>query len=1089
MLGGLFKRVVLAVAVAVVALTASESQAQVDGEPNMYVYSDAYVRIVIVGEWGSASETNKTVTFFYPAEDRVRVTCECTQRGWEAVSSKVDDRVNGGFVELKVKCLYNSEATHEVKLKFRTIGKIDFDLDCDADWDGDIDDDDDPIEDLTGALVGVHKLAPIELKLDYGDADPTNCTENGTVSIELKGGISLCSTNGGVVKVIVEAPQKAKEPVKKELTLQEAGEITSVRGEEVSGKFADCEVKATLNLPGGISAEDVVRYTVVDVDIIIDGKSEPEETEEGAYALFVNDFEETPYAPRATNYFKKVEIQIYPKDFPEDLQTNIWVDVTGNLDHLVEKVPMAATWGDAPYSPATNRYTLADLKKQDSAGDEPYFALHGHAWSEKLRDHRLVINEPKTTAEDIGLFTVVKLNVVPDYDRDHVIGKKDEEQLCMDKKFYWWNNDDYDSGDSANIFSDTGSDIHGGHESLRREIQERNARRRSEWVSSGGSFGGPPEDELEPQKQNCDDDIVNGRRDLLDFFPMWVDAFKALGLFKGVPGIGLRLEFPGFGIVDTDLETKSAGKFLYEKHSTADGKMALHEAYVDNFGTTTFTEKRSTGLFFSRTMEAFLQKIKESPKNGILMVEGSGGRDVTLHLTKKNAKTGEIEDVVSATTPMSARDVRDFYSEVSLYKEQPEIIRERETELDELFDEKKDVVSLHGFKVTAAKADGWHSEFFKRLYQSQSYARFWGITWNGAYDDGKWYHSAGQFYHRDAAYAFVTGKRLKVFLDENRGNKMKGEVSVMAHSLGNMVVSSAIALEGMGVNRYFMLDAAVPAEAYDGERDDVRMINYQWKDYPKKSFCSKWYQRFEGAPDVEEDGKKVRDARQDLKWPSLFSKINCAVYNYYSDGDEVFELRQDVEMGDGRKRRVGYDLSQYSWQKQEIGKGANMAFNLIIDESKELGISEHSGGWGFHLPRFWRDRWGIRDFLPAVYSAAQAKEASDEKLRKNPVFAHTPEKAYEWEKYDNEYTRTQKMGLLCHVVPAMSESAGHVEIAKKKNRNLNDDKDFKKGWGRSGWPYDQRWLHCDLKDMAYYFNFKAWNQIVADGNFMKENRQ
>ena len=45
---------------------------------------------------------------------------------------------------------------------------------------------------------------------------------------------------------------------------------------------------------------------------------------------------------------------------------------------------------------------------------------------------------------------------------------------------------------------------------------------------------------------------------------------------------------------------------------------------------------------------------------------------------------------------------------------------------------------------------------------------------------------------------------------------MKGEVSVMAHSLGNMVVSSAIALEGMDVDRYFLLDAAVAAEAYDG---------------------------------------------------------------------------------------------------------------------------------------------------------------------------------------------------------------------------------------------------------------------------------
>lgn len=1078
MLERLLKRVVLVVVMATVALTAFEVQAQFSVESGKIIYYDPYMRIEISGTWASASGAGNVVTVVNPSGAYFRVKLVSAD-GYEEVERETITTYQNGYIKFKVESESIDEDSHTVELYVEI--EADIDLDCDADWDGDIDEDDDPIEESIGGLVGLHKTAPLKLSFGSEKFYPAD----GQLSFSVQGGIVLCKDREGT-KVIAENPYSGQ-TVWVAVAATDIQGTYYVKGVSPSENFNDCKVIATYTLPSGASAEDTVGFTVVTVDITIDGQSEVEEEREGAYALFVDDFGESPYAPRATNYLKRVEMRINPRDFPEDRETNIWIDVTGSLDHLFEKIPMAATWGKAQYSPATNRYTLADLKKQDSAEGGPYFALHGHNKSmKKLRDHSLQIKEPKTTVEDTGLFTVVKLNVVPDYDRDHIIGDKDEKQLCMDKKFYWWINDDYDNGDSANIFSDEGTDIHGGFESLRNEIKERNARNRASWVDSGGSVGSAPEEETEPQKQNCDDDVVNGRRDLLDFFPMWVDAYDALKLFEGVDGIGLRLDFPGLGIVDTDLEKNDAGQFLYESHSTADGKVSLHEAYVDNFGTTTFTEERKIGFMRSRTMEAFLELINGNSDKGILMVEGCGGGNVILYLTKRNEETGEIEDVVFATTPMSTRDVRDFYSEVSLYKEEPEIKRERKPELDELFDEKKDVISLHGFKVSDVKADGWHSEFFKRLYQSQSYARFWGVTWDGAYDDGKWYHSAGQFYHRDAAHAFVTAKRLKAFLDDSRGQTMKGEVSVMAHSLGNMVVSAAIALENMEVNRYFMLDAAVAAEAYDGECDDARMINHQWKDYPKKSFCSKWYKLFEGAPDVEENGKKVRDARQDLKWPSLFPKKNCTVYNYYSSEDEVFELRQDVEMDDKVKPLAGFDASQYSWQKQEIGKGADMWLNVLIDESEALGISDVSGGWGFHKPKFWRWWPIIEDFL-AVYSAAQARAASDDKLMQNPVFAHTPEKAYEWEKYDNEYTRTQKLGLLCHVVPAMSESAGHVGLGKPViDRALQA---MKNGWGRDVLHYGTRWLHCDLKDMAYYFNFNAWENIVADGNFMKENGQ
>ena len=115
------------------------------------------------------------------------------------------------------------------------------------------------------------------------------------------------------------------------------------------------------------------------------------------------------------------------------------------------------------------------------------------------------------------------------------------------------------------------------------------------------------------------------------------------------------------------------------------------------------------------------------------------------------------------------------------------------------------MVFLHGFNVDAEKARSWHAEMFKRLWQSGSSTRFHGVTWEG--DIGG---INGLHYHEDVVSAFETAPHLVDY-----ANGLSGQKTVMAHSLGNMVVSSAIADHGMGVDKYFMLNAAIPSEAYD----------------------------------------------------------------------------------------------------------------------------------------------------------------------------------------------------------------------------------------------------------------------------------
>ena len=58
--------------------------------------------------------------------------------------------------------------------------------------------------------------------------------------------------------------------------------------------------------------------------------------------------------------------------------------------------------------------------------------------------------------------------------------------------------------------------------------------------------------------------------------------------------------------------------------------------------------------------------------------------------------------------------------------------------------------------------------------------------------------------------AFRTAPVLKDYV-----SGLNGDVIVAAHSLGNIVVSSAIVDQNMSVSKYMLCDAAVASEAYD----------------------------------------------------------------------------------------------------------------------------------------------------------------------------------------------------------------------------------------------------------------------------------
>ena len=150
---------------------------------------------------------------------------------------------------------------------------------------------------------------------------------------------------------------------------------------------------------------------------------------------------------------------------------------------------------------------------------------------------------------------------------------------------------------------------------------------------------------------------------------------------------------------------------------------------------------------------------------------------------------------------------------------------------------------------------------------------------------------------------------------------------MIAHSLGNMVVSAARQDHGLQYDKYFMVNAAVPVEAYDAvngvtESSRARLTPSDWVGYPQRLRAAGWH---ELAPEG--------DARRGLTWKGRFGNVSDTV-NYYSPEDEV------LKCGNG-EYQFPYQR-EYAWYCPERYKGVKSSLQNAIDYGR------NEGGWAFN---------------------------------------------------------------------------------------------------------------------------------------------
>jgi len=595
------------------------------------------------------------------------------------------------------------------------------------------------------------------------------------------------------------------------------------------------------------------------------------------------------------------------------------------------------------------------------------------------------------------------VEIIPDWDHDRDIDEEDMGRAGGYEPFRFWINDDDDFGD----ISEGDSDVPG----------------------QGGIF----------DRANCDDGRVNGRSDLLDFFPVWLDVHEALEVL-GCEGVQCRLRQAdgAVGAVYTDLSRGEASAFLTSESNTCGPgfDQASHEAE-------TF-EVISSGVVLR---PEFLARIRQDAEKGILIMEGRkrATKPLVLEVWKDGAKICEGE------LPLSISGVEGFYRWINLRGVAGGVV-ERPTDTNEPPNNPdakcngKHFIFVHGYSVSEKGARGWNAEMFKRLYQTGSCAMFTAVTWFG--NEGQipewipWLGGSTPDYYANAVNAFETASNLVEAVSGLPGAKY-----IAAHSLANMLVSSAIADHGLNVNAYFMINAAVAMEAYDGGVSHAASMRHpDWRDYDRRLWASEWHLLF-----------PTNDRRSVLTWRGRFRNISFA-YNYYSSTEDV------LDNGDGELHNPL--VSHWAWYNQEVRKGTTLIW---------LAPGNCEGGWGFNCAYTNGDGF--------ILSPSEANALTDDNIRTNSFFVRFDEDTL-YGKDGSGVVQEPAVyrRLLADAVPALSFAMGRNELSGFGCGGYDLDSAKRGTYQTGNWPaHDDRWHHSDIKNIAYPFSYRVFTQLVLDG--------
>ena len=642
-------------------------------------------------------------------------------------------------------------------------------------------------------------------------------------------------------------------------------------------------------------------------------------------------------------------------------------------------------------------------------------------------------------------FEVTERMLVVDADRDGKLDPvADSAKLAASGGFRFWVNDDSDSGEAG----DAGyADIPGSATPVGMENSH-----------------------------------VDGSRDLVDFFPLMV-RLPSSELDSKLKSVRLRNADGAFNVAFTALVRDDVREYL-----TTPGLAGCGKKGDETAAAATTYKVTADGL------ELDIDKLtNRQDREVVLLVEASRNTQTPLELVV------ELEDSRQAicSLPMRIHGVEEMFRHAdltNLAKEYdgspiapPRPSQGHKMGLPPALPDQdlgpKYFVFVHGFNIDGQEARGWNAEMFKRMYALGSKAKFIGVTWNGTphtyvpdlisegYPD----------YHKAVFHAFLAGDGLAAALSLPAA----ADVTVAAHSLGNIVVSHAIQSGGFRPSCYYMINAVVPMEALDpsvlvdpdhvptlsldlDEQDDRsqmarQMTESDWDGRNPRLFASNWHKLFAGD---------AADARRNLKWADLFSRLrsNPNVYNFYSKGEDVVENPRSRSSWVVADLVRNWDKKRGAWGHQEMIKGGAGLGAAVM--------SRVQGGWSANL---------------AAYSfnhAPSKAQAPDSLLKINPYFNKFQEVALfsPDERVASAMAAEPKVryDLLARGIPALSyaAAANKVEVfTDGRNFDMEAGCRVPDAWPTEGHDGDRRgrWIHSDFKNVALPYVHPMFQKMITTG--------
>jgi hypothetical protein len=492
-------------------------------------------------------------------------------------------------------------------------------------------------------------------------------------------------------------------------------------------------------------------------------------------------------------------------------------------------------------------------------------------------------------------FVLLPQLMLPDWNRDGLIDKEDHAHAALPFPWYFWVNDDDDAGDLARS---AGDDLPDSAE--------------PDWESPG----------------------MDGLRDIVDFFPVQIDLQPMLAGIQDLEDIEITLSQAdaALNFVYTSLLPDEVGGIHTGRLSTGFGPL-----FSEPLESAPCHPLSSTPVALSQD---FLSQLR-GENRGILLFEATGPSNQPLVMDYRY----KGKRVFTCMLPLSTAPVREMIRTGNIRNADPKFADadagpwstqlEDPPNLPDAFlrsfqDPVSSLVHIHGFNWGGDEIPAGHSEIFKRLFQMGCNARYIGVSWFG--DQGTLDLTGSSLdYNENVINAFISAGYVQGALGALAGPL----TSVFAHSLGNMVASSAIVDHGWDVLNYFMLNAAVPTEAYIGEQDDRRMmVHPDWKDegddhadYAEFLLPSNWFALFD-----------PQDRRSLLSWKDRFASIcdNVICYNFYSTGEDI------LRAGNGDMPAFFGDISntELIWVYNEMNKGTSTLGPTLTGDIH--------GGWGFN---------------------------------------------------------------------------------------------------------------------------------------------